>query len=347
MSYNHSAYRATVRRDVSRRRKDQNRGRGRYNYFKLPKSPTNIRLIPGEYKAWDGSTRPYFVKFTHFDVVDNRVRDCQGEECIMCHQLENAKGKGKSKDRFTRPSMRYVYNAVHLADYHLVEEVNKDTGEKYKVKIECEGRRCKYCKDGVEKVFGKKIHWTLSEEDHTILMAYDLELSQKCQCGIGDIFVLSYECKKCLGEILNASECPLNNQEVIEFGDQEQRCPKCGHTDLPQAILECVEEDAKGNWIACCDNPKPVNIFCVNLEVKGVERHRRDGRTFISLQITGSEVAEADDRISDLSEPYDFEAMFDMPLDKQSEILNLPIPDDIGKRRGRGGRREERAVSYD
>jgi hypothetical protein len=341
--YDHRSFRQKLNKDARAQKKGRSRGRGRGSYFKLPPSPTTGRLIPGEYPGPDGDVRPYFIKRTHYDVLENRVRDCQGRECIPCWQRENGiDGKGKgSKTRFNSASSKYVYTWAHAAYYHLVDERNAETGKEYKIKEVCEGkRRCEHCKKDVERVFGKKMHWTFNEDDHAVLESFDRELFAKCQCTLGDIFVKAYECAKCETTMLESDRTNLTQEEIVQFGDEEQRCDRCGEEDFPQYVLECIEETKDGEWIKCCEDPRPANLFCVNVDVKGVTRERRDGKEFTALQISGHVLEDIDERMKDI-EPYDFDAMFDQSLEQQAKWLSVDIPEDL--RTQAGGKR---AVDY-
>ena len=327
MAYDHRRYRAQIRKDAQRSKKNQNRGRGRGNWFKLPTRSTTIRLIPGEYEAFDSSVRPYFVKFTRYDVLEGRVRDAQGSRCLMQWHNDN---NGAGKARFGKLSQKSCYNLVHLADYELAKETNDRTGQEYTVKRQVEDVR-KAKKNGAELVFGKKLYWTMNEEDHAILMAYDKELFATCAgCGEGEIYVVSYECEKCMQELLNAEESSMSTDEIIDYGDSEHRCSNWGDDGLAVAITEGAKQDDEGEWGKCCDSPRPANIFDVNLEVKGVPKPTRSGKgNYMGLQITGSEIAEVEERVGELTNPYDFDSMFDMNLETQSRLLGVPIPEDL------------------
>jgi len=319
-----------IRKDSEKSRRQKRRGKGRSSYFKLPSRSTSVRLIPGEYKVYDETVRPYFVKFTRYDVLEGRVRDAQGNQCLMQWHNDNVSG---DKPRFGKLSQKNVYNLVHLADYELVEERNEKTGQEYTVKKLIEdNRRRKAAEDGREVIFGKKLYWTLNEEDHAILMAYDKELFSHCAgCGEGEIYVVSYECEKCMQELLNAEESSLSMDEIIDFGDRDQRCSSCGFEGLPVAITDGAIEK-EGEWTKCCEDARPANIFDVNLEVKGVPRSARSGnKTFMGLQITGHTVGAVDERLEEMIQPYDFDSMFDLDLPTQSKFLSVPIPPEFGE----------------
>lgn len=334
MAYDHRRYRSQLRRDAKERSRGRRRGRGRHNYFKLNTTGTTVRLIPGNHMCFDGVERPFFVKRTHYDVAAGKTRDCMGSECIPCHDRERREKAGEKrgkkgrdiKQRFNRPSSKYVYSMIHLANYHKIEKDRDDGDGTYTVYEQCEGRRCKMCRRDEEKVFGRRLHWTLNESDHDVLVAYDDSLATLCECGEGEIDYKAYRCDGCDRVLRDAEDFEGSVMEFVALGFDDFKCRHCGKEDLPVPEISCVTQDEDDEWVECCDNPRPANLFCVDLEVKGIEKRGRGDVSWLGLQVIGHELEELDERVEEFAEPFDFDTMFDMDLETQSRILDMPIP---------------------
>ena len=325
MAYDHRRYRSRLRQDSKDRDRSRSRGRGRYSYFKLEERATYVRLFPGTYVGFDGIERQFFVKRTHFDKQVRKTRDCMGDECIPCWHRKMRQSK-ELPQRFNQPSSKYVYNLVHLHRYHEVEKDRRDGDGTFKVQEPCKGRRCRMCRDEVESVFGRKLHWGMNESDHKTLESYDDQLAAKCLCGEGDIDYKAYRCDSCDKVLRDAEDFEGTEIEFIRLGFEEHKCRHCGHTDLPVADMECIKED-DGEWESCCDDPRPAHIFAVDLEVKGVQKQGRGDTTWLGLQIVGHRFSELDDEVEKMMmEAFDFDSMYDMDLDTQAKILGMNVP---------------------
>jgi hypothetical protein len=334
MGYDHRRYRSQLKKDAKERSKGRGRGKGRWNFFKLQEKSTFVRLIPGNHMCFDGIERPFFVKRTHYDVMGKKTRDCMGAECLPCHDRERKERKGgkKAKQRFNPPTSKYVYTEVHLGKYHKVEKDRDDGDGTFTVYDVCKGRRCEMCRDEVETSFGRKLHWTLNESDHGTLESYDDTLATQCLCGEGEIDYKAYRCTGCDRTLRDAEDFEGSDIEFIKLGFEDFHCSKCGVEDLPVPEIECVKEDGDGEWDVCCDDPRPAHIFAVDLEVKGVQKTGRGDVSWLGLQIVGHRICDIDERVAEFAEPFDFDVMFDMTLERQADILDMEIPPGMGKK---------------
>lgn len=346
MSYSHAkraSFARRVRDTVRKNSTGRSNSRGRSlsvrfgNWWKPKHDKTSkIILVPGDYVGFDGESSEWFEYIQHWVVRSNKSLLCSkqykrvdgklapsGGKCLACderdanYELNNDSG-GISF------SSKSVFNIIHLAYYHLVPVIGRDgkemsyerDGKKIPIydKIECEGRRCKYCKDGYEKTFGKHVHWSLGPRHFQQLSGYVDEISRDCACGgRGTIETYAYKCPECGKLILDYDKTDMPDEEFDEFGYAEVKCKSCKKTVLPEPVISCSE----------CDEPEPLSIFDCTLDVK-----LSGSGTDTTVQVVRWSVSDEPNEVYDLaSNPFDFADVFaGDPFDIQAKVLKVRNP---------------------
>ena len=308
------------------------------NRWSPPKdTPTNFRLMPGGYSNIDGGEAEYFMYVEHFATRANRGFICSrtwaiegsdlvstGGKCLACREIEDG-----AKDIGT--TLKHVFNGLHLAYYHLVpqfedngkpkmkdeyNEAGQKTGKQVQVKYKepCLGRRCDLCKEKVEKVFGKKVHWSMGSGHLEAFTGFIVEVEKQCVCG-GDLEPILYECGNCAHAFIDMETTDLDDAQLNDRICEEEKCPKCGHFGLMLEQFECSSES--------CEDPEPTSIFDVDLSIK-----RHGEGTNSTVQVVSFKRKElSEDLITLYREPYKFDQIFTGdPLDIQAKILRVDNP---------------------
>lgn len=322
------------------------KGGGSFNDRYTPQNGAAGKIIPivffkGEYSMpvtlEDGKgsrklKRPYGIVLRHYHRSSNRygrcsagladVRDRDGnvvlgagkKPCLACH--ESSKGKDSGMQWANK---LHVFNAVLLADFHMVasDRKNDKTGEFYKDPVQCEGRACKYCRDGVEKRFGRRVYWALGQSYSAQLMDFvDYTLALNCKCG-GTITTPAYECPKCKACFHDLEANPLSEEDLEELRLDPHKCKACGYEGLMDAVYECDS----------CKTAKPLSLWDVALElyVSG------EGKT-TSIQVRRFKILQAEDwkKIEPVMTQVDLDRVFpNLSLTEQSKLYKLKIPSEM------------------
>lgn len=245
-----------------------------------------------------------------------------GGNCLGYDEWKREIDEGIPRDKRT-VSMRllHAFNVIHLDWYHLVPVFDDNgkavlykggdrKGEQVMEKVLCEGRRCEMCRDGVEKVFGKKGHWSVGSGHLGDLAGYITEIEKNCSyCGEGMLEVISWECSECGHPVIDMNETRLSDNEIAEIVLDIQECQKCGNKDYLLRQLECDK----------CQDPTPLSIFDVDIDVK-----RQGEGTNSTIQIPRFTACDISDELKDLCKPYDFKQVFAPdPLDIQARLLKI------------------------
>lgn len=300
---------------------------------------TSIRLLPGAYLNFEGEESEYFPYVDHFCARSNRGFICSkqyqivdgdlttvGGKCLGCRERENG-----AED--ISWSMKHAFNVLHLAWYHVVPVFDnngrplkyskgKRQGEQIMNEIACEGRRCQYCKEGLEKFFGRHVHWSPGSGHLNELAGAITEIEKGCaNCDGGRLETVSYECEKCGHPIIDMNDTELDLKAINSFVARKRGCPKCGHTAVPMKQVEC----------SACQDPMPMSVFDCDLEIK-----RQGEGTNSAVQVPRwhlvdiNHYANHDPKIEDLErklKPFDFKRVFAPdPFDIQAKILKIKNP---------------------
>jgi DNA-directed RNA polymerase subunit RPC12/RpoP len=302
-----------------------------HNRVKPPQNVTNkYRLLPGAYMGFEGEENEYFPYVEHFVARSNRGFICSkqyqivdgelttvGGKCLGCQERDNG-----AEDISWR--MMHAFNVIHLAWYHL-EPVFDDSGKPilYKKgdrkgdqihrKVLCEGRRCPHCKEGLEKVFGKKGHWSIGSGHLNDLGGFVTEIEKDCvNCGEGRLEEVSYECAKCGHPLIDIAECDLDHDGIAKYVARKQECPECGKRDYLIRQVECDQ----------CQDPTPLSVFDCTLEIK-----RQGEGTNSTVQIPRWTVEDLPKELEEMAKPYNFKKVFAPdPFEWQAKVLKIRNP---------------------
>ncbi len=252
-----------------------------------------VHLWPEKHTGFNGADTPYFEYMEHFSKTRNNqgsvcsrewVEDDRGVRksfgnCVGCYELDIAEGDGEKGDRAVSDiSLRPLaaFTGVHLADYHLVEVTDRETGRVVTYKkgnkwhkqgdpimrrVPCIGRGCEHCQARAEKVFGKYIHWSLGTGHFGALSNFVGDLAHTCaKCG-DNLVEMIYMCPNCSHKILDLTPSAGNtmtDDAIYDMVSQPCKCRNCGKSMLPRPIYECEG----------CKNPQPLGLFDVSFQVR-------------------------------------------------------------------------------
>lgn len=298
---------------------------------------TKLRLIPGSYEGFDGQTYEYFeyvefwsqrtkknfISSKEWKIVNGDLK-AVGGDCIGYDEWSQEYKDGKTKNTGATVSLRHmrVFNAIHLEWYHWVPVFDENDrpvvykngehkGEQITEKQPCTGRRCTLCKDQYEKVFGKKVHWSLSPMHFNALCGYVKEIEKDCgNCGgRGTLSRVGFECSKCSAVLANLTNDDLSIQDEEKFASAVHKCVKCGNEDLPVDIIDCSE----------CNDPEKQSVFNVDLSIK---RHGQNTQS--TIQIVGWTPTLLNESLEEMAKPWPLKDIFSPdPLEIQAKALRV------------------------
>lgn len=268
-----------------------------------------VRLIPGSYPTFEGGRAPYFeyiehyadrckktlICNRHYKVVDDKLTGTGN--CISCFERDNG-----AKDVSFRPL--YGWSLIHLDFFYMIPAMDKDDhplvykeeskwhkkGDPIMNRVLCsdaEEEDPKIRKAGYDKVFGKRMHWSIGGNHMQALTAKTYDLEKECTCG-GKIEVPLWTCAGCDRDVIDLSiddNGTWTKKRVLEVTGQPFECKKCGATEFLTPNYDCDS----------CKDPDPLRLWDVDLEV------RRQGEGTSSQLIVGRHTAcKVDDRVKDL-----------------------------------------------
>jgi len=293
---------------------------------------TKFRLLPGAYVGFEGEENEYFQYVDHFVARSKRGFICSKQYQIIDGNLTSTGGKClgcKERDGGADDiswSLKHAFNGVHLVWYHLEPVIDDNgkpmlykhgdrKGEQIMRKIECEGRRCPHCKDGLEKVFGKQVHWSIGSGHLNDLAGFVSEIEKDCaNCGEGRLEEISYECSNCGFVFIDMNTTEMDNAAIASYVSHKRECPECKTKDYPMRQFECD----------VCQDPESTSIFDCTLEIK-----RQGENTNSTIQIprwTKEDLPDNLDPKIDLK-PFQFKRVFSPdPFDIQAKILKIRNP---------------------
>jgi hypothetical protein len=290
---------------------------------------TKLRLLPGSYTDLEGLDSEYYPYVNHFVKRSNKSFICSkqykitdgdltavGGKCLGCEAIE----KG---DDGVGWQLLHAFNAIHLAYYHLEPVFDDDgkpivykkgdrQGEQVHRKVLCEGRRCKYCKDGLEKVFGKKVHLSLGSRHLGQLAGITNEIEKDCaNCG-GRLEEVLWECSNCAEPLIDLANTDMKDEDILKVTARHMECPKCGTKDFPIKQSECDG----------CQDPTPLSIFDCDLEIK-----REGENTDSTIMVPRWTPTELSDDLKEMAKPWPFKKVFSPdPFDWQAKVLKIRNP---------------------
>jgi len=297
--------------------------------------PQGVVLFPGEYKipvsiGKRGKEQreldlPYYVAFEHYYATKRRGAPCSAGislisdgpdseltwgngQCPACYHIDDGVG-GISR------RLVHVFNAVLLGHFHLIDSDRVDASNKpYKDWTECEGKRCKYCSSGSDRVYGRRVYWQLGTRFvNTLTTHAQTVLSKRCKCG-GEITPIGFQCEACGDVIRDLDAHPASREEIATIRRTSAACPHCGVVDVPEEVPECDS----------CKKAQPLTLWDVQLHVA-----RQGEGTDTTLMI--SEWKPISDkllaRIESRMKPYNFAETLFKPQTPAQQAKRLGIPD--------------------
>lgn len=312
--------------------------------FKPPQNVTTpFRFLDGDYVSLAGVPVPFYQYFLHWSARTNRGFICSkkwemtadgdiqeiGGKCLGCEAMEE---DSKSIDR----RLMHVFNGIHLAYYHEVQATDKAgkglvyskgerEGQPVLERVPCKGRVCELCKKKVDKVFGKKVHYSVGTGHLDNIVGFTTEIEKSCRCG-GQLTAVTYGCVKCQAVWLDATESEMSDEDLLKYRNNVHKCPECGHVDLPFPEFECDS----------CNEPKSLGLFDVDVDIK-----RQGEGTKSTLQIGRWVHKELSEELQEMAHPWPFDKIFSPDsFDYQAKCLKIDNPYTDGKA-------EEHAEGYD
>lgn len=292
---------------------------------------TPIILFPGAYSiniAHDGGEiekvrLPYSIVVEHYSKKSNKFARCiagmkyeedaEGDliivpgdgDCVGCLEYSRGKQSGVSSRKL------HVFNGVLLANFHWVEKTSQ-RGTKYKEAVQCTGRRCKLCDQGIEKTFGRRVYWPLGPSFVDMLGDFDtITLARECRCG-GTIEPIGFECPACRMPYRDLERDPIDNEEQLHqlrIGTFSCKTEGCGYRGFMDEVPECSD----------CSTATPLKLWDVVIEV-----YRSGEGPTSALQISRYKYYSPEKRaaISDLMKPINPNDVYPiLNLDSQAKRL--------------------------
>lgn len=340
---------ARIGRNLKNSGRNKRRGGGggfgaRYKPPKAGERHTPILLFRGRYTIKlgqpDGSVREdvldYDIRCEHFSksamtgltctaglVEDNEGYIIEGNNpCVPCHEYRENGTKGMNARKI------HIINGILLADFHLVDsdrEIKDKPGEYYKDYVECLGRRCTHCKQGVDKTFGRAVYMPLGNNFVQQLADFDLvTLASECLCG-GTLEPVGYVCPHCDMEFVDLETANVTDEELQQLREREFRCKHCGETNFMEEVSVCNQ----------CDDPRPLTMWNTVMEL-----YRSGEGVNTSLQIKKYRpVTEQElEAVKELMVPADTDKIYKhLTPAEQAKKFKMSLPPGFDAGGGEGG----------
>jgi len=301
------------------------------------------------HKDFRGRNAPHHERIEHYNSTVKRSHVCSkiwkedndGElhgsgKCISCYLIDD----GANHISFRRLS---AFSIIHLAWYRLVQATDRDgrpqfherdtkwanRGDPILEKVLEEELMDKFSKrqmerEGWERVFGHRLHWSLGSDHFRQLIGKVNELQGECHCG-GAISTPIWECRGCGREVIDteASDFDLSKKQLKSITSRPYHCKKC---DTAAPLLPVRDCDS-------CKSPKPVRIWDVDLQVsrQGGQDERRT-----TLSFHKHRVCDLDERCEKLvpERPTLHRIFAPDPIENQAKVMKVrnPWSDDDSRR---------------
>lgn len=310
--------------------------RDRMEYFRPTSTPTRIRLIPESTGNGWYNYRSKWIQTPKGkrQIIANYWGDGHGDFaerdlpcCLNYYALKNSNGDWLALDE------KLVVTTCVLEDHYKVPKTSK-AGREYHVYersmgVDKHGRSMDPVEyQSYDKVFGRKLHWSMSPWQHKNFMNTLLGLTDKCaNCGDGEISVYAYDCAACGGTIADHREDEIDRDTEHTLQNSAVECPHCGNHGKAIQQYECVKQDGyKGEWVEGCGNAKRLDLSQpFDLVIRAVPAGK--GQAIEVLKF-----GPADDSIDVkdwMTKPFEFDKFFGkMDLDEQATIMGVENPFD-------------------
>lgn len=238
-----------------------------------------------------------------------------------------------------------LYSVVDLRYWHRTSKTKTLHGAKGSNKTVtdgrwelCEGRECKLCEEGNERIAGRSGFLKLTPAYEASLGRIEEKIGQYCRCGCLDpLEILSVNCGNC-GHVFEEAEfdesgdviSPITAMTMLNVYEKHRDCPSCDlplspHPlqDTPSAML--VEE------MTCrgCGSPERASIYDVDV---ALVKQGSAPAVFLELDTTrykgkGFRVIQPGERTMELATMHDFVNELGINLRVQAAKLRIS-PDD-------------------
>lgn len=256
------------------------------------------------------------------------------QPCVSCVEVDHGRAKAPARDQL-------AFNIAHLVSYHKVPYVKdgqiqykKDSKEATMITVQCDGRGCKYCKDGAETSFGEHKYMQVGTGHLGNILSWDSKVSNFCANCTTAIGVLGYECSGCSSHLLDLSQTDINDEELTNFTRDLTRCTGCGEADYPREVIRCGFDPTGQQQIegTGCEDTQRLSLFDVVLylqrEGEGTDTKMVDVSWIPKNKFPTPDGQPIDDVLSKVVEkPFEFESVF-APVDvaQQAQILGVENP---------------------
>jgi hypothetical protein len=304
----------------------------RRNKIKLSAAPTKVQLFAGDY---DGM--PFFEFWATWIRRSGMLKqifcNCRAEQreapCLLCYL------RHKEQNPNYTPKPRVAINAVELRNFHKIEKVS-EKGTTWYAYEKCEGtdplgrNLCKYCKEEVATIYGKRGYLDLGQGYWNNFMDIVAEIRQVCKTCGGKLYTMKYTCTKCNEVILDLDKTTATTEEREALETQDVKCPSCAHEGAAGKVLACFAHDAEtDSFSPGCEKPIPCSPFDVELSL----RIQGEGpqSTMVCDNIALLKPTVMTEEIKEKAIPYDFEPFLGgMPVEDQQRALEVTkLPDDF------------------
>lgn len=308
--------------------------RDRMEYFSPSSTPTRIRLIPHNSKT--GWYR-YQVKWVQTpkgkrQIIANYWGNGDFPErelpCVLnYYALKNQNGEWLNLDE------KMAISVLVLEDHYKVPKMSKANREYFvyerSMGVDKHGRSLDPVDyQSYDKVFGRKLHWSMSPWQHKNFMSTLLGLTDKCaNCGEGEISVYAYDCAACGKTIADHREDDITRDAEHNLQNSAVECPHCGNHGKAVQQFECVKQDGyKGEWVEGCGNAKRLDLTQpFDLVIRAVPAGKSTAIEVLSFGPTNPEIEVKDW----MTKPFDFDKFFGkMDLDEQATVMGVENPFD-------------------
>lgn len=300
--------------------------------------PARIMLFPGEYTMLlevEGArkpfkmVRPYGIVNRHYNSAKKRFCRCTAglkredtpdgnylilpgnDECPSC-------SVAKSAD-FMAVRKLHVFNVLRLEHYHLVDSDRKKEGtsEYFKDYVECDGKRCKLCRKGAERVFGRRMYWPIGPMHVEQLVDIDRKtISKRCICG-GKVSPVAFTCPACGGIFRDLDDDPVDSKkELSQIRSEEHRCQQkgCKYVGAMSEVSQCDS----------CRKATPLTLWDLEMEV-----YMSGSGTKSALTLSDWEPLTVKTRgliKENLLTPFDWDKVYDFkPMEPKEQVKHMGI----------------------
>lgn len=236
--------------------------------------------------------------------------------CVPCYEIDAGAANISSRKL-------HLFNLIELGYFHEVKVQKESKSPKAKDgKIEitelrpCRGKRCKYCKKGVEKTYGRRMYWPLGPMHVEQLINIEFAvLGRKCKCG-GKITPRAFICPECEDAVRDLEDDPIEKGELKKLREEEHQCPHCDFTGVLIEYPQCDN----------CKDPQPLTLWDVAMEV-----YKSGEKTQSVIQVSDFEplTVETRAKIKDKMKPFEWDKLFGYRMlkpEEQARLLNLDNP---------------------